>query len=342
MAFTIAYRPTFVIVDAYNFFIRHYVVNPSMDVNGDPIGGVVGTLQGLRKLVDRFKPTSAFVVWDGEGSAERRRSIRGEYKEGRKVRLNREYDFNTTAGIELRNMDEQVACAREFIGLLGVGQINPAGVEADDSIAYLCSVLDGRKIVVSTDNDMLQLIGPDVDVYNPVKDRVLKAEDVLKEQGCLPSNFACVKAICGDRGDNVSGVAGVGPKGVVKIVPELATEEDMGLGRVLDLIEERAYTPGKKENVKAKANTKAVDITNMRGHIEENMRLVSLRDPLVSPDAARSIRSLATDKREFRPVSIRAKMLTDGIQLSDDFDRQFMMLASRTSLWLNGQRKNEE
>ena len=91
-----------------------------------------------------------------------------------------------------------------------------------------------------------------------------------------------------------------------------------------------------------KSNTKAVDITNMRGHIEENMRLVSLRDPLVSPDAARSIRSLATDKREFRPVSIRAKMLTDGIRLSDDFDRQFMMLASRTSLWLNGQRKNEE
>lgn len=335
MAFTIAYRPTFVIVDAYNFFIRHYVVNPTMDANGEPVGGVVGTLQGLRRLVDRFKPTAAFVVWDGEGSAERRRSIRGEYKEGRKVRLNREYDFNTTAGIELRNMDEQVALAREFIGLLGVGQINPAGVEADDSIAYLCSVLDGRRIIVSTDNDMLQLIGPDVDVYNPIKDKVLKKEDVLKEQGCLPSNFACVKAICGDKGDNVTGVEGVGPKSVIKLVPELATEEDMGLGRVLDLIAERVTT-GKR------TNAKAADITGMREHIEENMRLVSLRDPLVSTDAARSIRSLAADKREFRPVNIRAKMLSEGIQLSDDFDKQFMMLASRTSLWVDGQRKSEE
>lgn len=333
MAFVIAYKPTFVIVDAYNFFIRHYVVNPTMDSNGEAAGGVVGTLKGLRNLVDRFKPTAMFVCWDGEGSAERRRSIRSEYKEGRKVRLNREYDFDSDAKVELKNMDSQVKRVSEYIDMLGVHQVRAAGVEADDIIAYLSTILgDCRCIVVSTDSDLLQIVNDDVQVYNPVKDQIIRKEDVLKEKDCLPSNFACLKAICGDKGDNVSGVPGVGPKSVTKLVPELATEEDMGLGKVLDLIDDRVSV-GKKKDKKAEA------ISAMRDHIEENMKLVSLKDPLMSADAARYVRSSLEVVNEFKPMNVRIKLINDGIQLSEDIDRQFTAMASRSSLWAKSKKE---
>lgn len=327
MAFSIAYKPTFVIVDGHNLFIRQYVANPAMNSNGEPCGGIVGTLQSLRRFLDRFKPTAMFICWDGEGGAQRRRSIRSEYKEGRKVRLNREYDFDTTASTELSNMDAQIQTVRKYIDTLGVGQIIVKGIEADDAIAYLCMALDGRKIIVSTDNDFMQLVSADVEIYNPVKDKLLKEGDILSETGCLPSNFACMKAICGDKGDNVAGVDGIGPKSLLKIVPEMASEEGMGLGKVLDLIESR-QADGKKQNKKAK------EITALRTHIEENMLLVSLSEPLISADAARSIRSISHDCREFKPANIRSQMIADGIQLSDDIDKHFMTLAARTSLWI--------
>ncbi len=331
----INYRPTFVIIDGHNMFIRHYVVNPTMDTNGARIGGVAGTLRALRGLVERFKPTAVFFVWDGPNGSERRRSIRAEYKEGRRVRLNRgregDADFSETAAEDLNNMDDQLELARKYLETLGIPQVRIPGVEADDTVSYLCSHIDGLKVVVSTDADLLQLVGDDVHVYNPAKDKVLKAADVLSERLCLPENYALMKAVCGDKGDNVAGVDGIGPKTLVKIVPELARTE-MGLQDMLSLIEGRSTETDKKGRPTAIAR-RALEILAVRPHVEENLTLVSLRTPLMSAEAARSVRSLAASPPQYRAAGFRVEALRDGIQLREDFDRPFIMLAARTAIW---------
>lgn len=326
---------TFLLIDGYNFFIKHYLANPTMDVNGEPVGGVVGFLKGLKFLVDQYKPTAAVVVWDGEGGSERRRSIRSEYKAGRKVRLNREYDFDTTAGDDRRNMERQRSLLDEYLTILGVPQTNAAGVEADDVLAYLCAHVlqeDATKIVVSNDRDLLQLVDEHVKVYSHSKKRLLDVSAVIDDVGCLPKNYAAVKAVCGDRGDNVKGVKGVGPKTLVKLCPALR-DTVMGLDEVLTHV----------ESVAAKGKSKhASDVVALgRGTIAENMALVDLSSPVMSAAAARHARESFYARMGFNAAGIRFRAAKDGLQISENLDNTFRQLTVRRSLWLSSLKEKD-
>jgi 5'-3' exonuclease len=70
------------VVDALNNFIRNYVVMPHLSKNGDPIGGIVGFLLSLQKIVRETKPDGIVIAWDGEGGSLRRKQSVKEYKEG--------------------------------------------------------------------------------------------------------------------------------------------------------------------------------------------------------------------------------------------------------------------
>lgn len=299
-----------------------------MDSNGEPVGGVTGFIKALKSYVDQHRPTSVIVVWDGEGGSERRRSIRSEYKAGRKVRLNREYDFDTTAGEERANMERQRALVDDYLRALGVPQTAPPGVEADDTIAYLCrSVLeeDALKVVVSNDRDLLQLVSPKVKVYNHRKKRVYDSDAVLEDVGCLPENYGVVKAICGDDGDNVKGVRGVGPKTLVKLCPALR-DTPTTLAEAMDHVESVARL-GKSAHAK---NIVALG----RGTILENMTLVDLSNPLMSPTAARAARGAVFDQGGFNAAGIRLRAMKDGIVFHENLDATFRQLSVRRALWL--------
>ena len=133
-----------------------------MDANGQRAGGTTGMIVSVRKIINDFKPSNVLVVWDGEGGSQRRRSIYGEYKAGRKVRLNQEYDFGESAETLLENMRKQRSDSSELLTLLGVPQVRADAVEADDLIAYIAGKMDHPHgvIIVSTDQDFLQLIRP--------------------------------------------------------------------------------------------------------------------------------------------------------------------------------------
>ena len=58
-----------IIIDGTNIFYRAYVVNPSLSTDGRPVGGLVGFLKTLQKLIREMKPTKVFVCWDGAGGS---------------------------------------------------------------------------------------------------------------------------------------------------------------------------------------------------------------------------------------------------------------------------------
>ena len=57
-------RPV-LLVDGLNFFMQHFVVNPTMSTHGNHVGGVVGFMKGLGRLVDRIGPSEVVVAWEG-------------------------------------------------------------------------------------------------------------------------------------------------------------------------------------------------------------------------------------------------------------------------------------
>jgi 5'-3' exonuclease len=68
------------LVDGTNVFLRNYAAVPSLDLNGNPNGGVYGTLLALRKTISLTKPDKIVISWDAPGGSRKRRSIVESYK----------------------------------------------------------------------------------------------------------------------------------------------------------------------------------------------------------------------------------------------------------------------
>jgi DNA polymerase-1 len=295
-----------------NLFIRNYAVVPVMNVNGEHVGGIVGTLRSIKSYIRDNRPTRTIVVWDGEGGSLKRRGIYKEYKAGRKPRLNREYDFGETPVDGEKNMHRQLTSAKKYCGLLGVHQIEVDDIEADDVIGYLARHVysDSEKIIVSSDKDFLQLVDSKTLVYSPTKKLYYTSDRITEEFQCLPENFIYMKALIGDGSDNVKGVKGLGVKTVAKLFPFLATEP-VDLEFILNFCKQR-------EDKKFQAVLQAADI------VTQNVRLMQLTTPVVSPTSTRIVRQALEHRPDFVGSELKLSLIRDGIQLTDtDFFNVF-------------------
>ena len=77
-------KPRVVIIDALNMYFRAYIVNPSLSTNGQPIGGLKGSMGILQKLIRDINPDQTILCWDGAGGSQRRKRMNENYKAGRK------------------------------------------------------------------------------------------------------------------------------------------------------------------------------------------------------------------------------------------------------------------
>jgi len=225
------------IVDALNTYIRCFAAVPTMNEDGEHVGGITGFLKSVGLAVRTFKPTRCILVFDGKGGSQRRRKIYPEYKENRRhmVRLNRTYDFKDKED-EDEAMRWQLLTLAHLLTCFPVTVLAPPNVEADDVIAYLANLTaerEGKAIIMSTDKDFLQLVSDDIDIWNPIKKKVYHPEQVVEEYGIHPRNFAIFRALDGDKSDNIPGVRGIGKKSLVKKYPQLAEQDPVDIDSVL-------------------------------------------------------------------------------------------------------------
>ena len=126
------------IVDMLNMFYRAYIVDPSLSENGDPIGGLKGSIKILQKLIRESDPDKVVICWDGAGGSKRRKTLKKEYKSGRKpIRLNRDIR-NLSENEEMANKIWQQARLVEYINNMPMMQFMFPEVEADDIIIVVC------------------------------------------------------------------------------------------------------------------------------------------------------------------------------------------------------------
>jgi DNA polymerase-1 len=227
------------IIDGTNIFYRAYVVNPSLSASGVPVGGLVGFLKTLQKLIREMKPTKVFVCWDGAGGSSRRRSVVSSYKEGRKaIRLNRTDGVSLSLEEENQSKLRQIMRLFEYLDNLPVVQLMHDGVEADDMVSILCQELRGeQKIIISSDKDFYQLLNDETIIYRPIQAVFKTKKNILDEFQIHPNNFALARAVSGDKSDNLEGVQGAGLKTLAKRFPFLAEEKDYSLTDLVDTCE---------------------------------------------------------------------------------------------------------
>ena len=122
----------------------------------------------------------------------------------------------------------QFALIREATRAFGLPCIELEDWEADDLIAaYARAATEagGETIIVSSDKDLMQLIGPRVTMLDPMKNTSIGPAEVEAKFGVLPEKVIEVQALIGDPVDNVPGVPGIGPKGAAQLVCEYGTLE---------------------------------------------------------------------------------------------------------------------
>jgi 5'-3' exonuclease len=173
---------------------------------------------------------------------------------------------------EYASMSAQIERLIEYLHMLPVDLLAIDKVEADDVIAYIGKQFDQSKVtIVSSDKDFMQIVNDRVQIYSPVKKKVYGPVEVLEEQGVLPSNYLIVKSLLGDNSDNLSGVKGLGIKGILKHFPKLIDTPNMDLDYVYEICEEGV----EKTKILAK-------ILERKHAVDQNHGLMNLMEPQLS------------------------------------------------------------
>jgi DNA polymerase-1 len=152
------------------------------------------------------------------------------------------------------------------------------GIEADDTIGYLVGKFEKfnatkEVTILSADKDFLQLVSNKVQVYSPTKKKIYKPKDVLEEFNVSSYNFVNYKILMGDNSDNLPGVDGLGPKKVIKMFPELASDTPTTLNEML----EKAASKIDEHDLYGR-------IVERKHQLEINSKLMNLQTMPISPE----------------------------------------------------------
>lgn len=233
------------VVDGLNLFFRAYATNPVTDNNGEPVGGLVGSLRSIGSVIRDTEATEVIVVFDGRGGSSKRKKIFPDYKKGRKMtmRMNRLFDFDTDEERE-QNMKRQILALGAYLDYLPIKVIAVDNLEADDIIAYICLnyLQDKETVIMSSDKDFLQLVNHNTNVWAPTKKKMYDIDRVLEEYKIHPHNITINRILDGDKSDNIDGVKGFGVKRLAKMFPFLTEEKKYTLDEIKEYAEENKDT----------------------------------------------------------------------------------------------------
>ena len=292
------------IVDALNAYFRAFIVNPSISIHGQPIGGLKGFLSILQKLCRDINPDSIVIVWDGPGGSRKRRQQNKNYKEGRKpIRVNR--PNNLTPEEQRDNMVWQQVRLIEYLNELPVIQFRFDEIEADDVISYVSRLphYEGwQKVIVSNDKDFIQLCDDETVLLRPTQKVVHNKMNIVEQFDIHPRNFAVARAIAGDASDNLVGVPRAGLKSIAKNLNFLREDKDVTLHEVFDFCEN--------------TDSKAKFFTNILEHkdiVISNYKLMQLYAPAISLQSQEKVHyALNNFEHDYNKTEILRMMNQDG------------------------------
>lgn len=269
------------IVDGLNMFIRTFGAVPTLNDDGEHVGGVTGFLLSLGALIRNHKPTRVLVVFDGKGGSHRRKQMYSGYKDGRtgltKVNRLAGYEDLEDQQKSMRNQFNQLI---KYLDLLPVDLCYIDHIEADDVMAYAARHIFKKEVlIISSDKDFLQLVDDRISVYLPTTKKLMGKDDVKELFGVPSHNLVFYRIFDGDKSDNIPGVKGVGPKTILSKLQFLQNEE-LNLDTLLENVSKLDDEKLKKKILESK------DV------LELNYNLMQLSEPDISSSIKSNIRNI--------------------------------------------------
>ena len=209
-------KPTLYIIDGYGLIYRSYFafINRLLRyMEGNNVSALFGFFNTLLMLVREYNPDYLVVAMDTAAP-----TFRHE--------LYTPYKANRDAAPQ--DLPAQVPRIQEILEAANIPRIGLDGWEADDVIASLttcASKLGIHSVMVTGDKDLLQLVTPEISALRPPRKgekqyRMVGPEGVLEDFGIRADQIIDYLSLIGDSSDNVPGVAGIGPKGALKLLQE--------------------------------------------------------------------------------------------------------------------------
>lgn len=244
---------TTLLIDGNNLAYRCNSVTELSTKDGrrtSAIYGVLNSIPGMvREVSDELdKELSEIVIaWD-YGKNKRRLNLYPEYK-GNRHHTDTEADKSW-----YEEFITQTGILHDMLPLIGVKSIKVKGQEADDLIyTYLALARQSRDdednyfIIVSSDEDFLQLVSEDTAVYSPMK-KIMYTDLTFPDLvGLQPNQFMDFKVLKGDSSDNIKGIQGIGDVTGKKLISKygslngLLTSPDPDLRK--SKVTQRIFTP---------------------------------------------------------------------------------------------------
>ncbi len=209
------------LIDGSAFIFRAYHALPPLTRKSDglPVGAVSGFVNMLQRYVEGNNgadaATHVAVIFD-KGSHTFRNDMYDQYKANRDAMP--------------EDLRPQIPLTRTATQAFNIACEEVEGFEADDIIATLAHQgrnAGGRVTIVSSDKDLMQLVGGGVEMLDPMKNKRIDSDGVVEKFGVGPDRVVDVQALAGDSVDNVPGAPGIGIKTAALLINEYGDLESL-------------------------------------------------------------------------------------------------------------------
>ena len=214
----------FLLVDGMALLFRGFYAtafrgNYMFNSRNIPRNGLFGFLNYFTDAISVFQPTHIICCWD-MGSKTFRNEIYGNYKSNRQS--------------PPEELIPQFDLVKEIVDSFDIPNIGVKGYEADDCIGTLAKQIAANgdeAVIVSGDNDLLQLVDTQIQVAIMKKGvgnyEIYDASNFYEKVGLLPYQIIDLKALMGDSSDNYPGVKGIGEKTAFKLIKEYESVDNL-------------------------------------------------------------------------------------------------------------------
>ncbi len=322
-------KPLLLILDSHGLIFRsYYAMRNTLTArrSGEPVWAVFGYANTLLYVLEALSPTHVIAAWDAKGP-----TFRHEADEA----------YKATRPPIPDDLPSQIDRVRELLNAFRIPVVEAPGYEADDVVGTLVTQAAAQgvpAVVMTMDNDMVQLVEPGVQVYmyRPYQHDYVMYDDakVHERWGFSPDQIRDYKALVGDNSDNIAGVKGIGEKGAKALIEQWDTLESM-----LDHVDE--LKPPRAQKALAAGRDDAVHSKMMATIVREVPEVALDLDASIVHDYDRDAVLEFFREMEFRSLVTRLpRHSDDGADRQDrertesptDEVREYQVVTTKTAL----------
>ena len=232
-------------IDGNNLVHRVYYVANNMPHKSEHLH-VYMFLNSVKSYVEMYQPDKVYCVWDEKLNyvPNKRLELLPDYKGTR----------DKEKGREVHTKNNLI---KELLQSIGIPSIFPLEYEADDVIAIIDDIVSHDKhTIITVDRDLCQLITDKTVVYDAIRKLEINESNFEEKLKYNKEQFVRVKAITGDKSDNIPGIKGFGKKKIEKYFNnevDFTEDERIIFERNLELVT-LVNSGDEAENVKKQLN----------------------------------------------------------------------------------------